>query len=465
VTTGSPNERPSAITLLGIAIAASSITCLLLVCLNALALTVPVEDIRRALRRDFDQRPEVFEASNSFNDCLLMAMTIDRMVDPWVAVISPNRLYGADVTSHRQDICAGLRSLAFTGAIDPTTHVSVPYHQYWSGMRSILAPMLPVIGVGGVRIMLRSAWLVSFGIALILALIGFAASRKVPAASHPQVGGVLVILLCFALFAQARSKSVSFTAAPTDILLLLFIACSIAWHRRSSWRRRHAALGALGALVAYFELLHGAFPLFVAATFFLAAPRSIPRQRIVAALADAMAPAVSFAAGLATAMAVRVALVTVLADSSFVAEFFDLLLYRMTGDDREYDAAMLERFPETTVSLYDVAWGFYQKAGLIAGGNDFLGVLLMGFAILVHVVALPAALWTRQPEVRGRLLVLLASSGFVVLFWVVFMEHTSIHQHMTMRLWFWPIAMAILMLASMRRMVPVFSSRADSSFP
>ena len=81
---------------------------LFLLALNYSVLSISADSVRGALQEEMEFSTEVFDNGGStFNDCLLLSMTIDRPADRLAAAISPNRLY-ANSTAVDQDICLSL---------------------------------------------------------------------------------------------------------------------------------------------------------------------------------------------------------------------------------------------------------------------------------------------------------------------------------------------------------------------
>jgi len=433
------------------AIVAALLAAAALVAFNYLSLGVDKNVIAASLSRDITTNAAALRNGGStFDDCLLLAMTIDRPPDRLVAAISPNRIYASD-TRRNQDICGGLRSLAVDGSLDPDRHVSVPYHYYWSGIRSVLAFMLPSVGVDGVRYGLQTLWFASFALALVYALVGTFRTRRHFGRVDNFFVHLIIVLVSFLLFSQVAENSKSFPNAPTDILFFLLLARYL-YARAQSLEPALSptSLGLVGALVGYFDMLHGAIPLFIAGIVFMELSWSRTAEAIPAAVSRSVVPIAAFTSGVVTIFAVKVALVTVFIDSSYPASFFDGLLFRISGDAREYvDPVLGKRFQDYPVSLVGVAKAFYRDAGLIAFGSQVIGVGSIGVAVVVQGLA-ALQLIRAKASTRTQLnFSCIASSGVIYLWWLLFMQHSIEHTHFMLRLWAWPIALSAILLYSL----------------
>jgi len=164
-------------------------------------------------------------------------------------------------------------------------------------------------------------------------------------------------------------------------------------------------------------------------------------------MSNALCPAGAFLAGVSTAIFIKILLVMVFIDPSFLSKFFDLLLYRINGDARAYDIQVLaNKFTEVRVTMLSVPRIFYSHAGTIAWGSWTGGAMVMVLSCFIHAMGLVAMVKSDEMAIRRRLLTLMVSSAIIVVWWLLFAQHTSNHPGMIMRLWAWPIAMSILML-------------------
>jgi len=423
---------------------------LLLLSLNYSVLSIPADSVRDVLQEEMELSTEVFDNGGStFNDCLLLSMTIDRPVDRLAAAISPNRLY-ANSTAADQDICGGLFDLIANGEADPYRHISVPYHQYWSGMRTVLTLTVPMIGLGGTRVALQALWFIACGAAFGLALYGIVRKRFT---SNIGVHAAL-ILGCLLLFYQAAESSQALTRAPTDILFFVAFASYLRFSFDGDLAGpSFVLLGMAGALVGYFELLHGAIPIFIAMlVFFELSAR--PGHATVVESVFRSAPTISaFIAGVIAALALKIALVALVIDGSYVSKFFDVLQYRITGDERQYfeNPVLASRFEDDPSSVENLVKSFYRYAGTIAHGWQMMGVAWICGTAIVQVGAAIAWLRSNDRELRSIIFACLLSSAVIYLWWLLFMQHTINHPHFMLRLWAWPLGMTCVLLYSLVR--------------
>ena len=433
-----------------IAAAVSLITCLLFLSLNYSVLSISADSVRGVLQGEIELSPEVFDNGGStFNDCLLLSMTIDRPADRLAAAISPNRLY-ANSTNVDQDICGGLFDLIANGEANPDRHISVPYHQYWSGMRTVLTLTVPKIGLGGTRVALQVLWFIACIAAFGLALYGIVRARF---SSNIGVHAAL-ILGCLLLFYQAAESSQALARAPTDILFFIafasYLRCSF---DGNSARPSFLLLGMTGAMVGYFELLHGAIPIFIAMLVFFGLSAR-PGHTTAIESVFRSAPTISaFIGGVIAALGSKVALVVLAIDGSYVSTFFDALQYRITGDERQYfeNSVIASRFEDYPSSIGNLTKSFYRHAGRIAHGWQIIGVAWICGTAIVQTGA--AITWFRSDdrELRSIIFSCLLSSSVIYLWWLVFLQHTINHPHFMLRLWAWPFGMTCVLLYSLVR--------------
>jgi hypothetical protein len=428
------------------AILAGLLAAALFVVFNYLSLGVDEDRIAKALSEDFASNSSDFlNGGSTFDDCLLLAMTIDRPADRLSAAISPNRIYGSH-GRRGQDICGGLQSLATERALDPNRHVSMPYHQYWSGMRSLLALSLPAIGIDGVRNGLQILWVAAFSLALFGAFSFTRHSRKKYRAVDPYQVHAIAILACLLLFFQVGENSKSFPNAPTDVLFFLLIYRYL-YARANSFQQTFSpfVFGIIGALVGYFEMLHGAIPLFIAGIVFLELTMSRSPESISSAICRSAPPTLAFAVGVLTVLISKIALVSVMIDSGYLMSFIDALLFRISGDARQLvDPIMAERFDDFSVSLIGVAKEFYRNAGLIAFGSQKIGVMAIVFAVVTQAAGGLYLFRIADPTRKLLIFACLASSAVIYVWWLVFLQHSMEHTHFMLRLWAWPIALACI---------------------
>lgn len=423
---------------------------LFLLALNYSVLSISADSVRGALQEEMEYSTEVFDNGGStFNDCLLLSMTIDRPVDRLAAAISPNRLYG-NSTAVDQDICGGLFDLIANGEADPNRHISVPYHQYWSGMRTVLTLTVPAIGLGGTRVALQALWFMACAATFGIALYGIVRERF---SSKIGVHAAL-ILGCLLLFYQTAESSQALTRASTDILFFVAFASYLRFSFDGNLARpSFLLLGMAGALVSYFELLHGAVPIFIAMlVFFELSAR--PGHATAVESVFRSAPTISaFIGGLIAAFILKITLVTLVIDGSYVPKFFDALQYRITGDERQYfeNPLLASRFEDDPSSVYNLVKSFYRYAGTIAYGWQMMGVTWICGTAIVQTGAAIAWFRSDDRELRSIIFACLISSAVIYLWWLLFMQHTINHPHFMLRLWAWPFGMTCVLLYSLIR--------------
>ena len=254
--------------------------------LNWLAVRADPEPVAEALRTSYAHPGRTIQDSReSFNDCLISLMTLDRYGATLERTISPRRVYRY---TRPQRPCDALRQRLDQGAVDDSDYLSVFYHQYWAGQRVMLQWLLPRVGVDGLRRRLRVLTFGLLGLGLVGALAIATAIAALPPAWEPtgpaslrrrlglplvpgakanplvrrqtqfQAVALAALFGSLLLFLDLDDRAGSFTAGASNVLTVALLLAA-ARLRAAHWRPslQVVLFGAFGALIAYHELLFG----------------------------------------------------------------------------------------------------------------------------------------------------------------------------------------------------------------
>ena len=254
--------------------------------LNWLAVRADPAPVAEALRTSYAHPGRTIQNSReSFNDCLLSLMTLDRGGSTLESTVSPRRVYRY---TRPQRPCDALKQRLDQGAVDDSDYLTVFYHQYWAGQRVMLQWLLPRVGVDGLRQRLRLLTFGLLGLGLAGALIIAAAIATLPPAweqvlpailrrrlglppdpgerTDPllrrqtlfQVAAFAALFGSLLLFLDLDDRAGSFTAGASNVLTVALLL-AVGRLRIAHWRpsRQLVLFAAFGALIAYHELLFG----------------------------------------------------------------------------------------------------------------------------------------------------------------------------------------------------------------
>lgn len=186
---------------------------------------------------------------HQFNDCLILAMALDRGAPAAQLAVSPIR----PVFSRTDGPCGDLDRYAHGEAPDGLLYF---YHNYIHGQTMLTRFLLPRIGVKGMRAgyhLLGSLLLLA---GLLTAMLSLVRRRR---------AGLfwLIAFLCFARFFGLEAFGQSLGHGPSDLVLLgMALLLAVAGSRGGARPRSLIlAAAAFGALTMIFELLTGGVPL------------------------------------------------------------------------------------------------------------------------------------------------------------------------------------------------------------
>ncbi len=375
---------------------------------------------------------------NQYCDCLVIQMFFFRR-DAWADTVAPIVVFNdwpvplwAD-NGEQISECAIARAAAFSDTpLDLYPAQSYfPYSRYIHAFRLPAYLLLEKFDVGAIRRLYR---MLAFGVLvmilvtqLLLTLWRAERADDRPRESDHVIQGVFFVILSLILmrFYGLHLFAPSLTHAPSDILMFVAIAVmSLLNITRTSDRMLCGLCGIFGALVFALDFLHGALPLGLAALIGCVAMKA-DRQSSAGQIATAVFLAgSSFVVGAGTALLVKLVTVAGTFGPQAVTGFFLQLHYRMTGG----------RFP-----LSDIWRRLSESLEVIFFEDLYFSRALLFVTGLLLIVAYGIALAyaTRAAAIQAH--VLLLSVLVIIVWYLVFRNHSVIHAGVMVRLLVWPL--------------------------
>ncbi len=456
--------------------------------LNWLAVRADPAPVAEALRASYEQPGRTIgDSRESFNDCLLSLMALDRGGSTLELTVSGRRVYRY---TRPQRPCDALKQRLDQGAVDDSDYLTVFYHQYWAGQRVMLQWLLPRVGVEGLRQRLRVLTFGLLGLGLAGALIIATAIATLPPAWEParpaslrqrlglpptpgvtpnplvrrqtlfQAVALAALFGSLLLFLDLDDRAGSFTAGASNVLTVgLFLA--VPRLRIAHWRPslQIVLFAAFGALIAYHELLFGSalIGLSVLLVALAIAPPPAPdhaaepsghpgdsrtwRRRLLIRCAGA------YVGCLAAVFLLRVLLAELVFREPVLFKFWDQLTHRLYGAPRSSIHPDIDPFFASRPTLERTLERVGDHLGTVGLGSDLLALILIGATAATLAAATVYVLrrwWTLEDPWRWA--GILAAGWSVPAWYAVFFAHTQAHVPVMIRLLALPYAAAAVLL-------------------
>ena len=448
----------------------------LFLALNWLAVRADPEPVAEALRASYTHPGRTIQDSReSFNDCLISLMALDRYGSTLEHTISPRRVYGY---TRPQRPCDALKQRLDQGAVDDSDYLSVFYHQYWAGQRVMLQWLLPRIGVDGLRRLLRVLTFGLLGVGFFGALVIATAIAALPRAWEPagpaslrrrlglpptpgvtpnplvrrqtlfQAVALAALFGSLLLFLDLDDRAGSFTAGASNVLTIVLLL-AVPRRRAAHWRpsRQVVLFAAFGAIIAYHELLFGSALIGLAGLLLAlsvapppandhgAEPFGRPgdprtwRRRLLIRGAGA------YASCLSAVFLLRVVIAELVFREPVLFKFWDQLTFRLYGAPRSSIHPDIDHFYASRPTLERTLERIGNSLGTVGLGSPSLALVLIGAAAATLIGGTLYVLrhwWTLEDPWRWA--GILAAGWSVPAWYVVFFAHTQAHVPVVIRL-------------------------------
>ncbi|WP_375395722.1 hypothetical protein [uncultured Sphingomonas sp.] len=361
---------------------------------------------------------------HQYNDCLILFQTIDDRASRMERAISPLR-----PVPDKQGICADLKELVTSGPGQPPDF----YHRYFHAQTTLARMLVPGLGVAGLRdlykLLISSILVAGIG----LALLDIARRRR-------DVMGVvwLIVFFVFARFFGLESFGQSLGHAPADLLIVCFllIVSRASSERPISRRFAMVAAASFGALTIEFEFLTGGLPLGLAVVIGTLPLALAPGGKALKTTLDA---AISFGIGVVTCMIGRILLLLMVFGTTPLTASFDQLLYRTgIGNSVNNDASS---------GLGSFVMRVCSGLGSLAAGMIWLVIGMLGLALVSGIWSYQILRKDENDAVRQRAVALVASNVVLLLWIVLFRQHTAEHAWFIDRIFVWALASSGILFA------------------
>ena len=399
------------------------------------SLAVDGNSVRAAVRAGFTDgslRPDadwllnnVDVGAHQHNDCLVLYQAAAQGATRLQQAVSPLSLPEDGIGR-----CEHLADLAANKPGGP----DIFYHHYIHLQTTLARLLIPRLGVAGTRGLYRLIASI-----LLLAALATAMAGLVRGARPSANGAFIVVSLVFMRWFGLESFGQSLGHAPADAVALAFLLFLVHVAGDQPLARRTALISAavFGGFTAAFELLTGGLPLGLAMVMGLLPiamtgdPRQLPTT-LEASLANVAAAAASFVAKFTVA--------AIVFDSTALTESMGKLLFR-AGIGH---------------AAADEPHGWDVFAARIWAGIDALAPGMQYLVLGVLLLAVVAGGWSYgvlrrhgSPTERDRANALAGSNVIILLWFIVFWEHSIVHAWFMDRLFVWPIAsgFALFLLA------------------
>ena len=444
--------------------------------LNWLAVRADPEPVAEALRASYAHPGQTIQDSReSFNDCLISLMTLNRYGATLERTISPRRVYRY---TRPQRPCDALRQRLDQGAVDDSDYLSVFYHQYWAGQRVMLQWLLPRIGVDGLRRLLRMLTFGLMGVGFFGALVIATAIAALPPAWEPtgpaslrrrlglpptpgvtpnprvrrqtlfQAVALAALFGSLLLFLDLDDRAGSFTAGASNVLTIVLLL-AVARRRAAHWRPslQVVLFAAFGAMIAYHELLFGSALIGLAGLLLALAvapppandhgaepsgrpgdPRTWRRRLLIRCAA-------AYVGCLSAVFLLRVVIAELVFREPVLFKFWDQLTFRLYGAPRSSIHPDIDPFYASAPTLERTLERIGNNLGTVGLGSPTLALVLIGAAAATLFAASVYVLrhwWTLEDPWRWA--GILAAGWSVPAWYVVFFAHTQAHVPVVIRL-------------------------------
>jgi len=370
---------------------------------------------------------------HQYNDCLILFQTIDDRASRVERAISPLR-----PIPDKQGICADLKALAISGPSQAPDF----YHRYFHAQTTLARMLVPSLGVAGLRdlykLLISAVLLAGIGLAL------FDIARRQRATM-----GVVWLTVFFVFGLESFGQSLGH--APADLLILLFL---LTVNRTSSDRPispafAMVAAAAFGALTIEFEFFTGGLPLGLAVVIGIVPLALAPGGEV---LKNTLCAAISFTIGILTCVLGRVFSLLMVFGTKPLSSSFDQLLYRTGVNTRPNGFA--------PAGLGDFITRILSGMGSLAAGMPWLVIGMLALALISGIWSYRVLRKDKIDAIRQRAVALVASNLVLLLWVVIFWQHTSEHAWFIDRIFSWSLASSGILFV-----LAVDSQRVNSQVP
>lgn len=348
-----------------------------------------------------------------YNDCLILGMALNR--DPGLAqrMVSPALFESPTDEAINKDTCAILHDVVIGRNAD--AYRGLPYHRYIAGFVPIAAALVPSQGVGGFK---RALLIINYAALLGLIGAGLVAAKREVHKGVPAPFFLWAFPLILLVFGGVEFYAQNLSIGLADLGLYALIAI-LFYARLETWPAAGVAIVAssLGAYIGTFEFFTGQIPVLLALPVALLAMRAQDDAALRRALTTGLLFTACAAFALACLFAQKIILAVLVGGAEVISKFSQQLVVRM-GDGA---------FGVGKMFLYMAG-----RADHIGQGSLILGLANAAVATLAGLGGL-IYFGRRGGFAFRRALTITGSMAIIILWHIVFRNHSTIHSEFMVR--------------------------------
>lgn len=348
-----------------------------------------------------------------YNDCLILGMALNR--DPGLAlrIVSPALFESPTDEAMNKDTCAILHDVVMGRNGD--SYRGLPYHRYIAGFVPLAAAIVPGHGVAAYK---RTLLILNYGALLALIVAGLVASAKAMRQGAPYPFYLWAFPLVIALFGGVEFYAQNLSIGLADLGLYGLVAV-LFYGRPEKWPLPGLAIIAsvFGVYIGMFEFFTGQIPVLLALPVALLAMRAHTDVELRRAITTGLQFTLYAALGIVFLFAEKLVVAVLVGGWDVVGNFSNQLALRM-GDS---------------------GFGVGKMIVYMAGRADHIGqgsmALGLAHAALATIAGLAGLFYlgSRGGFAFRRALTICASMAVIVLWHIVFRNHSTIHSEFMVR--------------------------------
>ncbi len=348
-----------------------------------------------------------------YNDCLILGMALNR--DPSLAlrIVSPALFESPFDEAMNKDPCAILHDVVM--GRNGEVYRGLPYHRYVAGFVPLAAAIVPGHGVAAYK---RTLLILNYTALLALIAAGLVAVAKATRQGEPSPYYLWVFPLIIAMFGGVEFYAQNLSIGLADLGLYGLVAV-LFYGRPEEWPIAGLAIIAsvFGVYVGMFEFFTGQIPVLLALPIALLAMRAQTDVELGRAIATGLQFMVYAALGIVFLFTEKIALATLLGGWDVVSSFSNQLALRV-GDGA---------FGVGKMILYMAG-----RADRIGQGSMVVGLIHAASATIAGLAGL-IYLGRHGSFPFRRALTIAASMALIVVWHIVFRNHSTIHSEFMVR--------------------------------
>jgi hypothetical protein len=348
-----------------------------------------------------------------YNDCLILGMALNRDPSLGLRIVSPALFESPTDEAMNKDACAILHDVVI--GRNSESYRGLPYHRYIAGFVPLAAAIVPGHGVAAYK---QTLLILNYTALLALIAAGLVAAAKAMRKGEPPPFYLWAFPLIIAVFGGVEFYAQNLSIGLADLGLYGLIAV-LFYSRPEEWPLPGLAIiaSAFGVYIGMFEFFTGQIPVMLALPVALLAMRARNDFELRRAIATGLQFAAYAVLGILFLFAEKIVLAVLLGGLDVVTNFSNQLALRI-GDGA---------FGIGKMVLYMAG-----RADRIGQGSVALGLAYAASATISGFVGL-VYLGRRGGFPFHRALTIVASMAVIIVWHIVFRNHSTIHSEFMVR--------------------------------